>query len=268
MDIKNVREREEVHKAIWAIADDLRGAVDGWDFKQYILGIMFYRYISENITNYINEGERKAGDKDFDYAKIKDVVAELERENLVKEKGFFIRPSELFCNVCKDADKHKEDLNEILERVFRNIENSAKGHESEDDFAGLFDDIDVNSNKLGPTVAKRNERLIKILNGIKGLNLGDYQTNSIDAFGDAYEFLMTMYASNAGKSGGEFFTPQEVSELLTRLAIVGKTSVNKVYDPACGSRFFTIKGSKNFRKRKYKKWFLWTRNKFNNLQFM
>lgn len=244
MNNKNLKEREEVHKAIWSIADDLRGAVDGWDFKQYILGIMFYRYISENITNYINDGERKAGDKEFDYAKLSDNEAETVREDLVKEKGFFILPSELFCNVCKDAKIHKEDLNEILENIFRNIENSAKGAESEDDFSGLFEDIDVNSNKLGATVTKRNERLIKILDGINGLNLGNYQENSIDAFGDAYEFLMTMYASNAGKSGGEFYTPQEVSELLTRLAVVGKTSVNKVYDPACGSGSLLLKASK------------------------
>ena len=239
----NNREREELHKAIWSIADDLRGSVDGWDFKQYILGIMFYRYISENITNYINEGERKAGDTNFDYAKLKDSEAEPERNNLVKEKGFFILPSELFTNVVKRA-RNDENLNETLEKIFNNIENSAKGAESEDDFSGLFDDIDVNSNKLGATVGKRNEKLVKILEGIANINLGNYQNNQIDAFGDAYEFLMTMYASNAGKSGGEFFTPQEVSELLTKLAIVGKTSVNKVYDPACGSGSLLLKSAK------------------------
>ena len=237
------REREELHKAIWSIADDLRGSVDGWDFKQYILGIMFYRYISENITNYINDGERKAGDTSFDYAKLKDSEAEPERANLVKEKGFFILPSELFVNVVKRA-RDDENLNETLEKIFNNIENSAKGAESEDDFSGLFDDIDVNSNKLGATVGKRNEKLVKILEGIAGINLGKYQDNQIDAFGDAYEFLMSMYASNAGKSGGEFYTPQEVSELLTRLAIVGKTSVNKVYDPACGSGSLLLKSAK------------------------
>ena len=241
--MSNNREREELHKAIWSIADDLRGSVDGWDFKQYILGIMFYRYISENITNYINDGERKAGDTTFDYAKLKDSEAESERDNLVKEKGFFILPSELFCNVCKIA-KNDENLNETLEKIFNNIENSAKGAESEDDFSGLFDDIDVNSNKLGSTVAKRNEKLVKILDGIASIKLGNYQDNNIDAFGDAYEFLMSMYASNAGKSGGEFYTPQEVSELLTKLAIVGKTSVNKVYDPACGSGSLLLKSAK------------------------
>ena len=252
------REREELHKAIWSIADDLRGSVDGWDFKQYILGIMFYRYISENITNYINEGERKAGDTTFDYAKLNDSEAEGERENLVKEKGFFILPSELFCNVIKAAKSDsatfvdvegktksvKDNLNEYLEMIFNNIENSAKGAESEDDFSGLFDDIDVNSNKLGATVTKRNEKLVKILDGIACINLGNYQDNNIDAFGDAYEYLMSMYASNAGKSGGEFYTPQEVSELLTRLAIVGKTSVNKIYDPACGSGSLLLKAAK------------------------
>ena len=240
--IKN-REREELHKAIWSIADDLRGSVDGWDFKQYILGIMFYRYISENITNYINTGERKAGDISFDYAKLKDSEAAPEKNNLVKEKGFFILPSELFANVVKRA-RNDENLNETLEKIFNNIENSAKGAESEDDFSGLFDDIDVNNNKLGATVGKRNEKLVKILEGIANINLGDYQNNQIDAFGDAYEFLMSMYASNAGKSGGEFYTPQEVSELLTKLAIVGKTSVNKVYDPACGSGSLLLKSAK------------------------
>ena len=243
MDNKNIKEREEIHKAIWSIADDLRGAVDGWDFKQYILGIMFYRYISENITNYINEGERKAGDTNFDYAKLSDEEAESVRDDLVKEKGFFILPSQLFCNVCKRA-KDDENLNETLEKIFVSIENSAKGAESEEDFAGLFDDIDVNSNKLGATVAKRNEKLVKILDGIESIPLGNYKDNSIDAFGDAYEFLMSMYASNAGKSGGEFYTPQEVSELLTRLAIVGKKSVNKVYDPACGSGSLLLKSAK------------------------
>ncbi len=230
----NIQEREELHRSIWNIANELRGAVDGWDFKQYVLGIMFYRYISENLTEYINKGERKAGDASFDYAKLSDAEAEEARESLVQEKGFFILPSELFCNVTKKAS-NDENLNETLERVFKNIEDSAKGTESENDFAGLFDDIDVNSNKLGATVEKRNKKLASILSNIADMKLGNYQDNTIDAFGDAYEFLMSMYASNAGKSGGEFFTPQEVSELLTRLATVGKTSINKVYDPACGS---------------------------------
>ena len=230
----NIQEREELHRSIWNIANELRGAVDGWDFKQYVLGIMFYRYISENLTEYINKGERKAGDTNFDYAKLSDAEAEEARESLVQEKGFFILPSELFCNVTKKAS-NDENLNETLERVFKNIEDSAKGTESENDFAGLFDDIDVNSNKLGATVEKRNKKLASILSNIADMKLGNYQDNTIDAFGDAYEFLMSMYASNAGKSGGEFFTPQEVSELLTRLAVVGKTIINKVYDPACGS---------------------------------
>lgn len=242
-DNRKEQEREELHKAIWSIADDLRGSVDGWDFKQYVLGIMFYRYISENLTNYINKGERATGNTEFDYVNLSDVDAEQARKGLIEEKGFFILPSELFCNVRKRADKD-ENLNETLEKVFKNIEKSAKGTESESDFAGLFDDIDVNSNKLGATVAKRNEKLVKLLNGVGEMKLGDYQNNTIDAFGDAYEFLMGMYAGNAGKSGGEFFTPQEVSELLTKLAVVGKTEVNKVYDPACGSGSLLLKAAK------------------------
>ena len=242
-DNKKEQEREELHRAIWAIADDLRGSVDGWDFKSYVLGIMFYRYISENLTNYINADEIAAGNADFDYAKLSDEEAEQARDDLVQTKGFFILPSELFVNVRARAPQD-DNLNMTMEAVFRHIEDSAKGTESEDDFTGLFDDIDVNSNKLGATVAKRNAMLVKLLDGIGAMKLGEYKENTIDAFGDAYEYLMSMYASNAGKSGGEFFTPQEVSELLTRLAVVGKTEVNKVYDPACGSGSLLLKAAK------------------------
>lgn len=239
-DIKKEQEREELHRAIWAIADELRGAVYGWDFKNYVLGTMFYRFISEDLTNYINQNEIEAGDADFDYAKMSDEDAEEAREGLIEEKGFFMLPSELFCNVCANA-ANDENLNERLERIFNNIEGSAKGSESEADFSGLFDDFDVNSNKLGATVAKRNERLAKLLNGVKDMNLGDINDHSIDAFGDAYEYLMGMYASGAGKSGGEFFTPPEVSVLLTRLGTVGKKEINKAYDPACGSGSLLLK---------------------------
>lgn len=245
------QEREELHKAIWNIANDLRGSVDGWDFKQYVLGFMFYRYISENITDYINAGEYEAGNTAFNYADISDEEAEQVRDDMVKTKGFFILPSQLFVNVRKRA-KSDADLNETLEKIFKAIEGSAQGTDSEENFKGLFDDVDVNSNKLGATVARRNEKLVKLLDSIGDMKLGDYKDNTIDAFGDAYEFLMGMYASNAGKSGGEYFTPQEVSELLTKLTVVGKTEVNKVYDPACGSgslllKFAKILGKENVR---------------------
>jgi len=245
------QERAELHRTIWNIANDLRGSVDGWDFKQYVLGILFYRYISENISAYISRGEWDAGNESFDYASLTDDEAEQARADLVETKGFFILPSELFENVLRRAP-NDENLNETLEQIFKNIEASAQGTASEHNFRGLFDDIDVNSNKLGASVAKRNERLVKLLNGIGDMKQGDYKDNTIDAFGDAYEFLMGMYASNAGKSGGEYYTPQEVSELLTRLTVVGKTEVNKVYDPACGSgslllNFAKILGKENVR---------------------
>ncbi|ADU11451.1 type I restriction-modification system subunit M [Micromonospora aurantiaca] len=244
-------QRAELHKTIWRIANDLRGSVDGWDFKTYVLGILFYRFISENLTAYVNEGERRAGEADFDYTKLTDKQAEVGRKATVAEKGFYILPSELFVNVRKRAASDP-DLNETLERVFRNIEGSAVGTDSEDDLKGLFDDLDVNSGKLGNTVARRNEKLVKLLNAVGDLKLGDFNNHAIDAFGDAYEYLMTMYASSAGKSGGEFFTPQEVSELLARITVVGKKSVNKVYDPACGSgslllQFAKVLGQKNVR---------------------
>ena len=237
------QEREELHRAIWAIADELRGSVDGWDFKAYVLGMMFYRYISENLAAYIDEGEHRAGDPDFSYAEISDEMAETAREDMVKTKGFFILPSELFCNLKKRA-KDDENLNVTLEGILKHIEESAKGSESEKNFSGLFEDVDVNSNKLGKTVAERNAKIVKLLNGVSDMELGDYKNHNIDTFGDAYEFLMSMYASNAGKSGGEFFTPQEVSELLTRIAVVEKKEVNKVYDPACGSGSLLLKSAK------------------------
>ena len=212
-DTRKEQERDELHKAIWSIADDLRGSVDGWDFKSYVLGTMFYRFISENLANYINAGEIEAGNEGFNYADLPDEDAEEAREGLVEEKGFFILPSELFVNVRRRASKD-ENLNETLETIFNHIEDSAKGTVSEDDFAGLFDDFDVNSNKLGATVAKRNEKLVKLLDGI------------------------------AGKSGGEFYTPQEVSRLLALLGLAGKTEVNKVYDPACGSGSLLLQAAK------------------------
>ena len=243
IDTQKEQERDELHRAIWAIADELRGAVDGWDFKNYVLGTMFYRYISENLCSYINDGEAEAGNTSFNFAAMPDSEAEEARSGLVEEKGFFILPSELFYNVRAKA-ANDENLNETLETVFRHIEESAKGSEAENDFTGLFDDYDVNSNKLGSTVAKRNEKLVKLLNGVGDMDLGDVRDHAFDAFGDAYEYLMSMYASNAGKSGGEFYTPADVSELLTRLGTVGKTEINKVYDPACGSGSLLLKAEK------------------------
>lgn len=256
-DITKEQQRAELHKTIWSIADDLRGSVDGWDFKQYILCTLFYRFVSENLCAYLAEQE---GDPSFDYSAMPDDQAEWGREETVKEKGFFILPSELFCNILKRVDKDGmrlsedgQDLNELLTQVFRNIEGSAVGTDSEGDLKGLFDDMDVNSAKLGNSVIERNKKLVKLISKIGSLDFGGaFQDNSIDAFGDAYEFLMTMYASNAGKSGGEFFTPQEVGELLARIAIGGRDSVNKVYDPCCGSgglllKFAKILGKENVR---------------------
>lgn len=243
IDTNKEQERSELHSTIWRIANDMRGSVDGWDFKQYVLGILFYRFISENLSTYVNEKQREAGEHNFNYAALSDEDAERGRESILEEKGFFIYPSELFDNLRQKATTDS-NLNETLEEVLKNIEASAQGTESETDMKGLFDDLDVNSNKLGATVTRRNEKLIKLLNAIGDLPIRNYNDNSIDLFGDAYEYLMTMYAANAGKSGGEFFTPQEVSELLARITVVDKTEVNKVYDPACGSGSLLLKFAK------------------------
>lgn len=248
------QERAELHKTLWRMANDLRGSVDGWDFKQYVLGIMFFRFISENLTHYLNQEARNDGDTDFDYAQLtnEEVNDKEAIDDTILEKGFFIFPQDLFENVRKRANQDSSNLNEDLERIFKNIEASAVGKPSHDDFKGLFDDIDVNSNKLGSTVAKRNSLLLKLLNAVGEFNVGTYNDTRNDTFGDAYEYLMGMYASSAGKSGGEYYTPQPVSDLLARIAVMGKKSVNKVYDPACGSgslllKFAKVLGKENVR---------------------
>ena len=239
-----MQERTELHKTIWKIANDLRGSVDGWEFKAYVLGSIFYRFISENICDYIHQLMREAGQPDFDYAAISDEMGERIRQKMVEEKGYFILPSQLFQNVVKGADKD-ENLNEHLTSIFRSIEASAQGTESEDDLRGLFSDFTVDSQSLGSTVIKRNQLLAKVLKTVAQMDLGSrYNNTDNDTFGDTYEFLMQMYASEAGKSGGEFFTPQQVSELLARLASYKNPNIQKVYDPACGSGSLLLKFAK------------------------
>ena len=258
-----INQRLQLHRKIWAIADDVRGAVDGWDFKQYVLGILFYRFISENMCEYFNKAEREVYEEelkeakekgteddiepfDFDYASLSDEEARKDfMSGTVEDKGFFILPSQLFANVVKNADQN-ENLNTDLANIFKSIEGSAVGYQSEEDIKGLFEDLDTTSTRLGSTVKEKNERLTKILKGIAEINFADFKNNDIDAFGDAYEFLISNYASNAGKSGGEFFTPQTVSKLLSRLVMYGKTDINKVYDPTCGSGSLLLQMKKQF----------------------
>lgn len=247
---KEQNQRAELHKNIWKIADEVRGAVDGWDFKQYVLGILFYRFISENLNNYINLGEHEAGYKDFNYADLSDeevidIFGETFQGEIVKEKGLFIFPSQLFVNVVKNADKN-QNLNIDLDNIFKAIEGSSNGFDSEKDIKGLFDDLDTTSNRLGSTVMEKNKRLVSILKGINNIDFNNFEENGIDAFGDAYEFLISKYASNAGKSGGEYFTPQSVSKLLARLVVEGKEKINKVYDPTCGSGSLLLQMKKQF----------------------
>ena len=244
----NQTERAELHKTIWKIVNDLRGSVDGWEFKAYVLGSIFYRFISENICDYIQHLMAEAGQPDFDYTAITDEMGEKIRQKMVEEKGYFILPSQLFQNVVKQADKD-ENLNEKLTNIFRSIEASAQGTESEDDLRGLFSDFTVDSAALGSTVIKRNELLAKVLKTVATMDLGSkYNDTDNDTFGDTYEFLMQMYASEAGKSGGEFFTPQQVSELLARLASHNNPNIQKVYDPACGSGSLLLKFAKTIGK--------------------
>ena len=237
-------QRQELHRKIWAIADDVRGAVDGWDFKQYILGILFYRFISENFKNYI-----EGGDPDINYEEVpEELITDDIKDDAVKTKGYFIYPSQLFSNVVKHA-RSNENLNTYLKDVFDAIESSAVGYDSEHDIKGLFDDVDTRSNRLGNTVTERNQRLADILEGIASLDFGNFEDNHIDLFGDAYEYLISNYASNAGKSGGEFFTPQNVSKLLAKIVMLGKdekNKINKIYDPACGSGSLLLQAKKQF----------------------
>lgn len=248
------QQRNELHRSIWGIAEDLRNTVDAWDFKQYVLGMLFYRYLSEDFAAYINEEEVASGNLGFDYASLSDEEAEMseeDKEDLIKEKGCFIYPSQLFCNVWEYAKKAKDknqlpesNLNTMLHNTLTAIEHSSNGYPAEEDFRGLFDDFDTSSMRLGNSVPARNETLLKLLNGIGNMDLGDTQDRRIDAFGDAYEYLMRMYASNAGKSGGEYFTPPEISRLLMLIALDGRDHVKKVYDPTCGSGGILLQAAK------------------------
>ena len=244
MDNIKEQQRAELHKTIWSMANNLRGHVDGWDFKMYVLGFIFYRFISEDMTSFVNKIQKEAGIEDYDYEKETDENALQAKDFLVQTRGYYIAPSELFANVCKNADKNKE-LNVTLANTFKNIEASTVGTKAEKDFKGLFNDLDLNNaSKLGATVVERNKKLTAILTDIKNMKLGSVQDHTIDAFGDAYEYLMGMYASNAGKSGGEYYTPQEVSRLLSLIALSGKKKVNKVYDYACGSASLLLQSAK------------------------
>lgn len=236
-----IQQRAELQRQIWQIANDVRGSVDGWDFKQYVLGTLFYRFISENFTRYI-----EGGDDSVNYAALNDndITPDI-KEDAIRTKGYFIYPGELFINVAANANTN-EHLNRDLAEIFESIESSANGYPSEPDIKGLFADFDVKSNRLGNTVKEKNTRLAAVLKGVAGLNLGHFENNQIDLFGDAYEFLISNYAANAGKSGGEFFTPQHVSKLIAQLVMHKQASVNKIYDPACGSGSLLLQAKKQF----------------------
>ena len=237
----SIQQRATLQRQIWQIANDVRGAVDGWDFKQYVLGTLFYRFISENFASYI-----EADDDNINYSQLSDNVITSEiKDDAIKTKGYFIYPSQLFCNIAKAANNN-ENLNTDLANIFSAIENSANGYPSELDIKGLFADFDTTSNRLGNTVKDKNTTLAAVIKGVEGLNFGEFTDNQIDLFGDAYEFLISNYAANAGKSGGEFFTPQSVSKLIAQLAIHNQTSINKIYDPAAGSGSLLLQAKKQF----------------------
>jgi type I restriction enzyme M protein len=237
----STQQRADLQRQIWQIANDVRGAVDGWDFKQYVLGTLFYRFISENFANYI-----EADDDSVNYAKLSDdVITPAIKDDAIKTKGYFIYPSQLFSNIVKNANTN-ESLNTDLAKIFSAIEASASGYPSEDDIKGLFADFDTTSNRLGNTVKDKNMRLASVLTGVAKLKVVNFQDSEIDWFGDAYEFLISNYAKNAGKSGGEFFTPQHVSKLIAQLAMHKQTKVNKIYDPAAGSGSLLLQAKKHF----------------------
>ena len=237
----SIKQREELHAAIWKIANDVRGAVDGWDFKQYVLGTLFYRFISEHFTDYV-----EAGNKSVNYAgRRDDEITPKIKDDITRAKGYFIYPSQLFVNVARTAGNNSA-LNTQLADIFSAIEGSAEGYDSENDIRGLFADFDTTSNRLGTTVAERNRRLAAVIRGVESLDFGDFAGHQIDLFGDAYEFLISNYAENEGILGGEFFTPQSVSKLIAHLALLGQKSVNKIYDPACGSGSLLLQAKKQF----------------------
>ncbi len=238
----STQQRAALQRQIWAIANDVRGAVDGWDFKQYVLGTLFYRFISENFADYMT-----GGDESVDYAAMDDGDKNIAavKDDAIRTKGYFIYPSQLFANMVASASSN-ESLNTDLAAIFKDIETSASGYPSERDIKGLFADFDTTSNRLGNTVKDKNARLADVLKGVAKLDFGTFDESHIDLFGDAYEFLISNYAANAGKSGGEFFTPQQVSKLIAQLAMHNQTRINKIYDPACGSGSLLLQAKKHF----------------------
>lgn len=249
MNINNESQKQELFKTIWDIANELRNKVDSWDFKSYILGFLFYRYLSQDYINLANKLQGRGQDgQDFDYASWSDDrINANQRAKLIEKKGYYIAPSQLFQNFAKLNETENEigDLNEKLSAAFKAIEDSSQ--ENEDTYGclnGLFKAIDLNAETLGDSRFEKNQYLLKIIKKINEINFGDFDNNQIDIFGDAYEYLIRMYASSAGKSGGEYYTPQEVSDLLFKLALGNKKQIKNIYDPTCGSGSLLLKAAK------------------------
>lgn len=228
-------QKKQLQTQLWNIANELRGKMGADEFRDYILGFIFYKYLSEKIEIYANNLLKSDGityEKVIGNAKEGEYLEAIQKAS-VDELGYYLKPTELFHHIAQNGATN-DNLNEDLERILNSVESSTMGHDSEEDFEQLFSELDLNATKLGKTVSQRNELISKVLLHLDKIDF-QLENSQIDILGDAYEYLISQFASGAGKKAGEFYTPQEVSQILARIVTLGKKELKSVYDPACGS---------------------------------
>lgn len=237
--------QQNLETKLWAVADVLRGTMDANEFKNYILGFIFYKYLSEKIELRLTN-ELKQDGLTFEQAYVINKFKKDLRQEAIENLGYFIEPQDLFSNLVKQASVGDEDLIQNVERAFKKVGDSSIGGESAQDFENLFDDVDLQSSKLGRKVSDKNKLIGQIIKHLSEIDF-ELENDENDILGDAYEYLISQFASDAGKKAGEFYTPQEVSKILAKLVTVGKSRLKSVYDPTCGSGSLLLRVSKEVR---------------------
>ena len=239
--------KKALEQQLWNIANELRGKMDADEFRDYILGFIFYKYLSEKIENFTNELLKEDGitftSLDSNNPEHEEILNSL-KDDCVQQLGYFLKPNELFSAMAKKGNSDNNNfILDDLTQVLRHIESSTMGTESEDDFEHLFEDLDLTSTKLGRTEEAKNKLIAKVLYHLDNINF-ELKNHDRDVLGDAYEYLIGQFAAGAGKKAGEFYTPQEVSKILAKLVTVGKTRLKSVYDATCGSGSLLLRVAK------------------------
>ncbi len=245
---KQQEQQRELHTRLWAIANDLRGNMEANEFKNYILGLIFYRYLSEKVENRV---EDLLSEDEISYSEAweDEEYKEGLQEELVEQLGYLIEPKYLFSTLLQAIEENKFDI-EMLQGAINDITESTIGYDSQEDFDHLFDDMDLGSTKLGKDVKSRSKLIAKVMANIAQIDFA-HEDSEIDVLGDAYEYLISQFAANAGKKAGEFYTPQQVSKILAKIVTVGKNNLKNVYDPTCGSGSLLLRVAKEANVRKF-----------------